>query len=127
MNKHSSVPSVLLIDIEDKLGGIISVEDAVKLTQAFAKGVGKEAPIDDVREDPFISSEDVLKENIDSKAKEQIEFELYDKEDKVNKEKIREFIETLYYPLYFLDFETFQQSIPQYEDIKPSKTDKIQY
>lgn len=65
MNKHSSVPSVLLIDIEDKLGGIISVEDAVKLTQAFAKGVGKEAPIDDVREDPFISSEDVLKDNID--------------------------------------------------------------
>ena len=69
MNKHSSVPSVLLTHIEVILGGIISVEDAVKLTQAFAKGVGKEAPIDYVREDPFISPEDVLKEKYDARRK----------------------------------------------------------
>ena len=40
----------------------------------------------------------LLKENIDSKAKEQIEFELYDKEDKVNKENVR---------LVTLEFEDF--------------------
>ena len=41
MNKHSSVPSVLLIDIEDKLGGIISVEDAVKLgDEILVKALG---------------------------------------------------------------------------------------
>lgn len=81
----------------------------------------------DLYHNGIYSYEDLLKENIDSKAKEQIEFELYDKEDKVNKEKIREFIETLYYPLYFLDFETFQQSIPQYEDIKPYEQIPFQY
>lgn len=72
MNKHSSIPSVLLLDIEDKLGGIISKEDAVELTQAFAKSVGKIVPIDDVRENPFISPEDVLKENIDCLSDDEI-------------------------------------------------------
>lgn len=39
MNKHSSVPYVLLIDIEDKLAEIIYEYDAIELTQALAKSV----------------------------------------------------------------------------------------
>ena len=48
MNKHSSVPYVLLIDIEDKLAEIIYEYDAIELTQAFAKSVNKEVPVTDV-------------------------------------------------------------------------------
>ncbi|CDA27449.1 hypothetical protein AAA431_03155 [Lactobacillus crispatus] len=65
MNKHSSVPYVLLIDIEDKLAEIIYEYDAIELTQALAKSVNKEVPVTDAK-DPFISStRDVLRENID--------------------------------------------------------------
>lgn len=65
MNKHSSVPYVLLIDIEDKLAEIIYEYDAIELTQALAKSVNKEVPVTDAK-DPFISStRDVLRKNID--------------------------------------------------------------
>lgn len=73
------------------------------------------------------SYDDLLNSDIDSKVKEQIEFELYNKEDKINSEEIKKFMNTLYYPLYFLDFETFQQSIPQYDNIKPYEQIPFQY
>ena len=69
----------------------------------------------------------LLNTNIDSKYKEQIEYELYDKAPKINKDKIEEFINTLSYPLYFLDFETYQQSIPEYIGIKPYEQIPFQY
>ena len=71
--------------------------------------------------------EDLLKEKIDNKVKEQIEFELFNKKDKINKDKIKEFLNTLTYPLYFLDFETFQQSIPLYDKVKPYDQIPFQY
>ena len=71
--------------------------------------------------------EDLLKEDIDVKFKEQIEFELFDKEDKINKKEIKEFMSTLTYPLYFLDFETYQQSIPLYDGIRPYEQIPFQY
>lgn len=70
---------------------------------------------------------DLLKEDIDDKYKQQIEFELYDKEPYINKIKIKEFLNTLTYPLYFLDFETFQMSIPKYDNIKPYEQIPFQY
>jgi hypothetical protein len=48
----------------------------------------------------------------------QIESELSQQEI-INKEAISDFIDTLTYPLYHLDFETFQQSIPQWRGISP--------
>lgn len=71
--------------------------------------------------------EDLLKEKIDDKVREQIEFELYDKKDKINKEKIKEFLKILTYPLYFLDFETYQQSIPMFDYVKPYEQIPFQY
>lgn len=70
---------------------------------------------------------DLLKENIDLKYKEQIEFELYNKEPYINKEKITSFLNTLSYPLYFLDFETFQMSIPKYNGTKAYMQIPFQY
>jgi len=71
--------------------------------------------------------DDVLKEDIDWKFKQQIEFELFDKEPLIDKEKIVEFLDTLYYPMYFLDFETYQQAIPLYDGISPYMQVPFQY
>ena len=69
----------------------------------------------------------LLNIDINWKYKEQIEFELYNKEPKINKQNIKEFLDTLSYPLYFLDFETYQQSIPEYSGIKPYEQIPFQY
>lgn len=71
--------------------------------------------------------QDLLKEDINEKFKQQIEFELYNKEEHIDKQKINEFLSTLSYPLYFLDFETYQQSIPMYDNVKPYMQIPFQY
>jgi len=73
------------------------------------------------------SYENLLKENINDKYKQQIEFELYNKDPIINKGKIKEFLDNLYYPLYFLDFETYQQPIPEYDGISPYMQIPFQY
>jgi len=47
--------------------------------------------------------------------------------DIINKEAIAEFVDGLSYPLYHLDFETFQQAIPEWEDISPFMQIPFQY
>ncbi len=71
--------------------------------------------------------EDLLKADIDLKAKQQIEFELLNKEDYINIPKIKSFLDTLSFPLYFLDFETFQQLVPEYDGVKPFMKIPFQY
>lgn len=73
------------------------------------------------------SYEDLLKEDIDEKYKQQIEFELYNKKPSINKENINNFLETLSYPLYFLDFETYQLAVPKYEKTRPYEQIPFQY
>lgn len=73
------------------------------------------------------SYEKLLDEKINEKYKQQIEFELYDKEPIINKESIKEFLNNLTYPLYFLDFETYQQSIPKFDGISPYMQIPFQY
>ena len=41
--------------------------------------------------------------------------------------KIQEFMQDIYYPLYFLDFETFQLSIPPFDDTHPWQQIPFQY
>lgn len=57
----------------------------------------------------------------------QIEFGLEDKGTYVNKAEIAAFLNTLSYPLYFLDFETMQPVIPQYVGTKPYAQIPFQY
>ncbi|WP_246545443.1 DUF2779 domain-containing protein [Pelotalea chapellei] len=45
----------------------------------------------------------------------------------VNKKKLREFLDSLSYPLYFLDFETFEASIPKYDGLRPFQDVPFQY
>lgn len=71
--------------------------------------------------------EALLKEKINDKYKQQIEFELYNKDPIINKEAIKSFLDNLSYPLYFLDFETYQQPIPLYDGISPYMQIPFQY
>lgn len=70
---------------------------------------------------------DLLNSDINENQKQQIEYELYNKEDYIDKEKIKEFLNTLSYPLYFLDFETYQMAIPLYDDVSPYEKIPFQY
>lgn len=62
-----------------------------------------------------------------AKQMEQVETAYYHKPDVINREEIREFINTLYYPVYHLDFETFQMAVPEYNDLKPYEKIPFQY
>ncbi|MCI9246337.1 MAG: DUF2779 domain-containing protein [Clostridia bacterium] len=75
----------------------------------------------------IITFPDLLKEAINPRYKEQIEYEITNKESKIEKKKINEFLKGLHYPLYFLDFETYQQVIPKYDGIKPYMQIPFQY
>lgn len=62
----------------------------------------------------IITYKDIIKTNINEKYIQQAEVELSN-ETIIEKEKIRKFMKTLTYPIYFLDFETYQSSIPEYD------------
>ena len=49
------------------------------------------------------------------------------KETYVDKENLRKFLDELTYPLYFLDFETFQTPVPKYEGTVPYAQIPFQY
>ena len=76
-----------------------------------------------------VSYEDLLQEPSVTNEKQlrQIEYELKDKGTYIDKDGIRDFLNTLSYPLYFLDFETMQQVIPLYEGTRPYMQITFQY
>jgi hypothetical protein len=45
----------------------------------------------------------------------------------INKASIKDFLDSLWYPLYFLDFETFDSPIPLYDGTKPYQKFPFQY
>lgn len=77
----------------------------------------------------LISFEDFENANIfvNEIANRQIDYTLHDKGVYVDKEKIKEFLDTLHYPLYFLDFESQALIIPQYVGTKPYQHIPFQY
>lgn len=64
---------------------------------------------------------------LNNKQKRQIRHILSGCGDEVDKEGIAGFLDTLSYPLYFLDFESMQQTIPQYPQTKPYAQIVFQY
>ncbi len=77
--------------------------------------------------DGKISFEDLQSENLNYKYLEQIKFELNELPPKIDKEAIRKIMETLKYPLYFLDYETYQVAIPEIDGTKPYQQLPFQY
>jgi len=69
---------------------------------------------------------DILVDSLNKKQSLQVTATLR-QQDTVDKEKVKEFLETLSYPLYFLDFETFMSAIPMYEGVRPYQKVPFQY
>lgn len=61
------------------------------------------------------------------KINRQVEFNLHDKGVFADKDGIKAFLDTLSYPLYFLDFETMQPILPLYEGTHPYQQLPFQY
>ena len=76
----------------------------------------------------IISFEDLEKHgHLDYKQTRQIDYFLHDRGTYVDKDGIKLFLDTLSYPLYFLDFETMQSVIPQFDGTKPYQQIPFQY
>ena len=75
----------------------------------------------------YYSYEELLDAKINDKQRQTIEFYLYDKEDYIDKESIKEFLDSLTYPLYYLDFETYQLPIPLFDRVMPYEQLPFQY
>lgn len=74
----------------------------------------------------IITYEDIINTNINEKYRQQAEIDLTN-EIIIKKDEIREFMKTLSYPIYFLDFETYQEAIPQYDGIWAYEQIPFQY
>ena len=57
----------------------------------------------------------------------QVDYELGNLPPYLDKESIRAFLKDITYPLYFLDFETFQSAIPLYDNSRPYQQIPFQY
>lgn len=75
----------------------------------------------------LISFEDLEDADINQKYLEQIDFELHNREPKIEKEAIKEFLSSLSYPLYFIDYESCRYAIPEYVGTKPYQQIPFQY
>jgi hypothetical protein len=76
----------------------------------------------------MVSYEDMLSApKLNDKQLRQIQFQLSDCGTHIDKDGIQHFLNTLSYPLYFLDFETMQLAIPQYPGTKPYQQIPFQY
>lgn len=64
----------------------------------------------------------IFNENQQIQIKASLNKEIY-----INKENIKKFLNTLTYPIYHLDFETFMQAVPEFKGVKPYMQIPFQY
>jgi hypothetical protein len=75
----------------------------------------------------IIKMEDIPEDAaLNSNQRLQIDGALYNKKI-IDKEAISEFLKTLSYPIYFVDFESFQPPVPLYDNSKPYQQIPFQY
>ena len=79
----------------------------------------------------IISYEDLLTHadalRLNEKQRRQIESRLHHLPDTIDRKGIQAFLNTLHYPLYHLDFETYQTPIPEFDGTKPYQQIPFQY
>jgi len=89
--------------------------------------------VDQAYKDKIHSFDDVLNAYNDGRLKlnekqlRQVNFALNDMEPHIDKAGINKFLSLVRYPLYFLDFETFQPAIPPWDNTSPFKQITFQY
>ena len=64
---------------------------------------------------------------VNDKCMLQVQHELHDLPDLINRDGILKFMDSLSYPLYFLDFESFQPAVPLYDNSSPYEQIVFQY
>lgn len=74
----------------------------------------------------IVKQRDIPLELLNVKQKQQVLATL-SREDHVDVKQIKAFLATLTYPLYFLDFETFQSAIPLFDGTRPYQQIPFQY
>ncbi len=76
----------------------------------------------------IVSFAEIKQKNaVDSQYMIQIDHALKTQPPAVDKQAVRDFMKQLSYPLYFLDFESFQPAVPLYDDSKPYQQIVFQY
>jgi len=77
----------------------------------------------------IISFEDIIKQRpgLKDKPMMQVETAYYHRPPHIERKMIQQFLDTLTYPIYHLDFESFQVVIPEYDDAKPYEQIPFQY
>ncbi|MDR0905927.1 MAG: DUF2779 domain-containing protein [Oscillospiraceae bacterium] len=66
-------------------------------------------------------------EKLSDKQRRQVTLELSRGEPAINRGEIRLFLKSLRYPLYHLDFETYQSAVPEYDGLRPYVQVPFQY
>ena len=74
-----------------------------------------------------ISFKDLEHENLNPKYLEQIDFELNNRDAKIETDAIKNVLDSLKYPLYFIDYEPCQYAIPEFEGTKAYQQIPFQY
>ena len=74
----------------------------------------------------LVSYEDIRNDDLNPIRRIQVDCALEHKSH-IDEKGVRKFMESLYYPLYFLDFETMQPAIPQFDGTKPYQQIPFQY
>ncbi|MBR1797575.1 MAG: DUF2779 domain-containing protein [Clostridiales bacterium] len=78
--------------------------------------------------DGMVSYKELLQdEKLNNKVQQQIKHEINDLPDEIDKAAVEEFLDSLWYPLYFLDFESFTCGVPKYDNSSPYQQICFQY
>ena len=79
--------------------------------------------------DGIISFENIInrRPELNDKQMRQVETAYYHKEDHIDRDEIKRFLESLSYPIYHLDFETYQTPVPEYDGMRPYEQIPFQY
>jgi hypothetical protein len=73
-----------------------------------------------------VSLDDVVPSELPAAQRQQVEA-IREKTIYSRKDEIRDFLDSLWYPLYFLDFETFADAVPRFDVIRPYQNVPYQY
>jgi hypothetical protein len=89
----------------------------------------RESKKEEMFHDGLLTMEDVMKAGrlTNDKQIRQVNTKVMGLPPYINKEGIKEFLDTLWYPLYYFDFETWQQAIPLFDGVWPYEQVPTQY
>ena len=113
-------------DYKEYCRGVCGVQEPSVFSVASLSGKKKYK----LYNDGIITFDDIMKKQpkeLNENNMLQVKMEQNNSPARIEKEKIKEFLGTIRYPLYHLDFETFQQAVPEYDGVIPYNMIPFQY